>query len=63
MLALGEEPVLESRPLASRYDPSDLLRDRTMSPGTRLGNGIAFNEFATELAAAGRRAKRSGGGH
>jgi transcriptional regulator with XRE-family HTH domain len=57
MLAMGEEPVLSSRPLASRYDAGDLLRDRTMSPGSRLSNGIAFNEFATEMALAGRRAK------
>jgi transcriptional regulator with XRE-family HTH domain len=60
MVAMGEEPVLSSRPLESRYDASDLLSDRAMSPGTRLANGIAFNEFATELAAAGRRAKASG---
>ena len=57
MLAMGEEPVLSSRPLASRYDAGDLLRDRTMSPASRLSNGIAFNEFATEMALAGRRAK------
>jgi transcriptional regulator with XRE-family HTH domain len=61
MLAMGEEPVLSSRPVASRYDAGDLLRDRAMSPESRLGNGIAFNEFATELALAGRRAKAAGG--
>ena len=61
MLAMGEEPVLSSRPLASRYDAGDLLRDRAMSPESRLANGIAFNEFATELALAGRRAKGAGG--
>jgi hypothetical protein len=53
--------VLSSRPLASRYDAGDLLRDRAMSPESRLANGIAFNEFATELALAGRRAKGPGG--
>jgi transcriptional regulator with XRE-family HTH domain len=61
MLAMGEEPVLSSSPVASRYDAGDLLRDRAMSPESRLANGIAFNEFATELALAGRRAKGSGG--
>lgn len=61
MLAMGEEPVLSSRPLASRYDAGDLLRDRTMPPPSRLANGIAFNEFATELAQAGRRAKDGDG--
>ena len=61
MIAMGEEPELSSSPLASRYDPSDLLSDRTTSPESRLANGIAFNEFATELALAGRRAKAAGG--
>jgi transcriptional regulator with XRE-family HTH domain len=61
MLAMGEEPVLSSRPAPSRYDAGDLLRDRSMSPESRLTNGIAFNEFATELALAGRRAKKAGG--
>jgi transcriptional regulator with XRE-family HTH domain len=61
MLAMGEEPVLSSHPLASRYDAGDLIRDRAMSPEARLANGIVFNEFATELALAGRRAKDAGG--
>jgi predicted transcriptional regulator len=61
MLAMGEEPVLSSRPVASRYDAADLLRDRMMSPESRLANGITFNEFATEMALAGRRAKDAGG--
>jgi transcriptional regulator with XRE-family HTH domain len=62
ILAMGEEPVLSSRTVASRYDAGDLLRDRTMSPESRLANGIVFNEFATEMALAGRRAKEAGGG-
>jgi transcriptional regulator with XRE-family HTH domain len=61
MLAMGEEPLLSSRPLPSRYEAGDLLRDRAMSPESRLANGIAFNEFATELALAGRRAQGAGG--
>jgi transcriptional regulator with XRE-family HTH domain len=63
MVAMGEEPELTSRPLASRYDAADLLRDRAMAAESRLANGIAFNEFATELALAGREAHaRDGGG-
>jgi transcriptional regulator with XRE-family HTH domain len=62
MIAMGEEPELSSRPLASRYDAADLLIERTNSPASRLANGIAFNEFATELALAGRRAKAAGDG-
>jgi hypothetical protein len=61
MLAMGEEPVLETRPLASRYQADDLLRDRRMTPEARLADGIAFNEFCTELALAGRRAKEAAG--
>ena len=61
MLAMGEEPVLSSRPVASRYDARDLLRDRMMSPESRLAHGIAFNEFCTELAVAARRAKEARG--
>ncbi|HEV3378489.1 MAG TPA: helix-turn-helix transcriptional regulator [Thermoleophilaceae bacterium] len=61
MIAMGEEPVLSSRPLVGRYDADDLLRDRATSPESRLANGITFNEFATELALAGRRAKAARG--
>lgn len=62
LLAMGEEPVLTSAPLAGRYDALDLMDDRRLSPATRLGNGLAFNEFATEVALAGRAARRARGG-
>lgn len=61
LLAIGEEPLLASRPVTSRYDAGALLRDRRMSPESRLANGIAFEEFATELALAARRAKAASG--
>jgi transcriptional regulator with XRE-family HTH domain len=51
MLALGEEPVLESRPLKGRFDPDDLLRSRRRSHHARLAEGINFNRFAGELSA------------
>jgi transcriptional regulator with XRE-family HTH domain len=57
MLSMGEEPVLMSRPVKGRYEPLDLLADRRLAAETRLANGIAFDEFATELAVAGRRAR------
>jgi transcriptional regulator with XRE-family HTH domain len=57
LLAMGEEPVLSSRPLNGRYEPLDLLADRRLEPAARLANGMAFDEFATELAIAGRRAR------
>jgi transcriptional regulator with XRE-family HTH domain len=61
LLAMGEEPVLTSRPLGGRYEPLDLLADRRLAPEIRLANGIAFDEFATELAVAGRRARQANG--
>ena len=61
MLSMGEEPVLSSRPLTSRYDAADLLRDRTSTAELRLSNGVEFNEFATKLAIAGDRAKQDAG--
>ena len=57
LVAMGEEPVLSSRPLASRYDAWDLRAQRAMSPGARLESALATNRFASELTAAGRRAR------
>ncbi len=56
--AMGEEPVLTSRRVASRYELHDLLRDRAMSPEARLANALNFNRLGSELALAGARAKR-----
>jgi transcriptional regulator with XRE-family HTH domain len=49
MLALGEDPVLASRPLDGRFDPDDLLRSRRRSCDERLAEGIDFNRFAGDL--------------
>ena len=62
MVSMGEEPVLTGKPLPGRYDPGDLARDRRSAVATRLRNGLQFNEFATELALAGYRAKNGRGG-
>jgi transcriptional regulator with XRE-family HTH domain len=56
LAAMGDEPVLDSKRLPSRYDLHDLLRDRAMSPEARLANGISFNRFASEMALAGAEA-------
>lgn len=61
MISMGEEPVLSGRPLPSRYDAGDLVRDRASSPELRLSNGVEFNDFATRLAIAGQRAKAADG--
>jgi predicted transcriptional regulator len=58
LLAMGEEPELSSSPLTSRYDAADLLRQRHMSPTARLESGLNFDKFASELMAAGRKARR-----
>ena len=57
LAAMGEEPVLGRRRLASRYDFDDLMRDRAMSPEWRLASGLNFNRFASEIALAGAKAR------
>jgi transcriptional regulator with XRE-family HTH domain len=57
LTAMGDEPVLDSKRLPSRYDVHDLMRDRAMSPEARLANGLSFNRFGSELALAGARAR------
>lgn len=57
LLVMGEEPVLDSTPLAGRYDAWDVLEQRKLPMATRLANGIAFSKLGTELAAAGRAAR------
>jgi transcriptional regulator with XRE-family HTH domain len=54
LLAMGEQPVLDTEPLPGRYDAWDVLEQRGLPPATRLANGIAFSELGGELAAAGR---------
>jgi transcriptional regulator with XRE-family HTH domain len=58
MIAMGEEPELSSRPLASRYDAADLFAQRRMSSSARLESGLALNKLVSELAAGVQEAKR-----
>jgi len=55
--AMGEEPVLASKRLASRYDFNDLMLDRAMPPEVRLANGLSVNRFGSEIALAGAAAR------
>jgi transcriptional regulator with XRE-family HTH domain len=55
--AMGEEPVLDRKRLASRYDFGDLMRERAMSPAERLAAGLDLSRFASEVAVAGARAR------
>src|SRR4051812_18842563 len=57
LAAMGDEPVLDSKRLQSRYDVHDLMRERAMSPEVRLESAISFNRFGSELAIAGARAR------
>jgi predicted transcriptional regulator len=57
LAAMGDEPVLASQRLTSRYQLDDLMRDRAMSPESRLANGIRFNHFGSRLAIAGAEAR------
>jgi len=59
--AMGDEPVLDSKRLASRYDFDDLMRDRAMSPEARLADGLSMNRFGSEVALAGARARGDNG--
>src|SRR5919201_1033909 len=56
LAAMGDQPVLDSKRLPSRYELHDLMRDRAMSPEARLANGINFNRFGSEMALAGAKA-------
>ena len=55
--AMGDEPVLGSKRLASRYDFDDLMRDRAMAAEGRLANGLSLSRFGSKIAAAGAAAR------
>ncbi len=54
--AMGDEPVLASKRLASRYDFDDLMLDRAMSPEARLANALSFTRFMSKVRLAGKKA-------
>jgi transcriptional regulator with XRE-family HTH domain len=49
MTSMGEEPMLGSAPLPSRYDAADLQAQRRMTPSARLESGLAFDKLTSEL--------------
>ena len=55
--AMGDEPVLGSKRLASRYDFDDLMRDRAMAAEGRLANGLSLSRFGSKIAVAGAAAR------
>ena len=58
LLALGEEPVLDSKRVWTRYDAWDMEEARKRLPALRLADGLALNKFSSKLARAGRAARR-----
>ena len=57
LAAMGDEPVLETKRLPSRFDSDDLMHERGMSPESRLASGINFNRLGSELRIAGAKAR------
>ena len=57
LAAMGDQPVLTSTRLPSRYETTDLMRDRAMTPEARLATGIGLNRFGSQLAIAGAKAR------
>jgi transcriptional regulator with XRE-family HTH domain len=49
MVSMGEEPVLSSETVASRYDAADLRAQRDTATSARLESGLAFDKLASEL--------------
>jgi transcriptional regulator with XRE-family HTH domain len=61
LAAMGDQPVLDSKRIPSRYDVHDLMRDRGRSPEARLADAVSFNRFGSEMALAGARARAKTG--
>jgi predicted transcriptional regulator len=55
--AMGEEPVLHTQRIASRYDFDDLMQERAMSPEERLAAGLRLDRFSSKIALAGAKAR------
>jgi hypothetical protein len=58
MISLGEEPVLDSRPLKSRYDARDMHAQRSMGMRSALEGGLNFDTFLSRLAVQVRAKRR-----
>jgi transcriptional regulator with XRE-family HTH domain len=60
MLAMGQRPVLSVKPLESRVPVTELAAAAAMTPAERLREAASWNRVASQLAAAGERARRTG---
>ena len=59
-LALGRRPVLELQPLDGSVPREELGVAGVMAPGERLREAAGWNRVASQMAAAGERARRDG---
>ncbi|HEY2142189.1 MAG TPA: helix-turn-helix domain-containing protein [Solirubrobacteraceae bacterium] len=57
MIAMGEEPVLSSRRLATNWDPVHMRSTLERPVEERLALALSWNRMASQLAAAGRVAR------
>ena len=60
LIAMGEEPVLESRRIESKWDQAHMTSTLERTPAERLALALSWNRMAARLAAAGRTARVDG---
>ena len=60
LVAMGEEPVLDSRRIASNWDPAHMTSTLQRTPEERLALALSWNRMAARLAMAGRTARADG---
>ncbi len=57
LVAMGEEPVLQSRRLPGRWDPAHMTSTLARTPPERLALALSWDRMGGRLAAAGRKAR------
>lgn len=57
LLAMGEEPALDSRRIHSKWDPAHMTSTLQRTPEERLALALSWNRMAARLVAAGRTAR------
>jgi transcriptional regulator with XRE-family HTH domain len=60
LIAMGEEPVLQSSRLPGRWDPAHMTSTLARTPQERLALAVSWDRMGGRLAAAGRKARSRG---
>jgi transcriptional regulator with XRE-family HTH domain len=60
LLAMGEEPILDTRRLPTDWDPTHMASTLSRTPEERLALALSWNRMAGRLADAGRRSREDG---